>query len=63
MSVIFILLPLALLIATMAVISFIWATKGGQLDDLDTPSVRMLFDDESKTTEKKVTSKTTDHDC
>jgi cbb3-type cytochrome oxidase maturation protein len=43
---IFVLLPLALLIAAIAVGLFIWAAKTGQFDDLDTPAVRILFDDE-----------------
>jgi len=43
---IFVLLPLALLIAAIAVGLFIWAARTGQFDDLDTPAVRMLFDDE-----------------
>ncbi|HYN44340.1 MAG TPA: cbb3-type cytochrome oxidase assembly protein CcoS [Thermoanaerobaculia bacterium] len=46
METIFVLLPLALLIATIAVGLFIWAAKTGQFDDLDTPAVRILFDDE-----------------
>jgi len=45
MSVLYIVLPLALLIAAAAVIAFIWATRSGQFDDLDTPAVRMLHDD------------------
>ncbi len=47
METIFVLLPLALLIAAFAVMSFIWAAKSGQFDDLDTPAVRMLFDDDA----------------
>jgi cbb3-type cytochrome oxidase maturation protein len=43
---IFVLLPLALLIAAIAVGLFIWAARTGQFDDLDTPAVRILFDDE-----------------
>ena len=46
METIFVLLPLALLIATIAVGFFIWAARSGQFDDLDTPAVRILFDDE-----------------
>ncbi len=46
MSVIFILMPLALLIAAAAVWAFIWATRDGQMDDLDTPAVRALLDDD-----------------
>jgi cbb3-type cytochrome oxidase maturation protein len=43
---IFVLLPLALLIAAIAVGLFIWAARSGQFDDLETPAVRILFDDE-----------------
>ena len=46
MEVIFVLLPLALLIAAIAVVFFIWAARSGQFDDLDTPAMRVLFDDE-----------------
>jgi cbb3-type cytochrome oxidase maturation protein len=46
METIFVLLPLALLIAAIAVGFFVWAARTGQFDDLDTPAVRMLFDDE-----------------
>ena len=46
METIFVLLPLALLIAAIAVGFFVWAAKSGQFDDLDTPAVRILFDDE-----------------
>lgn len=46
METVFVLLPLALLIAAIAVASFIWASLSGQFDDLDTPAIRMLFDDE-----------------
>ena len=46
METIFVLLPLALLIATIAVGFFIWAARTGQFDDLETPAVRILFDDE-----------------
>jgi len=43
---IFVLLPLALLIAAIAVGFFIWAARTGQFDDLETPAVRMLFEDD-----------------
>lgn len=46
MSVIYVVLPLALVIAIVAVIAFVWATRSGQFDDLDGPAVRMLDDDE-----------------
>ncbi len=46
MSVIYIVLPLALLIVMGAVGAFVWAARSGQMDDLETPAVRMLHDDE-----------------
>jgi len=46
MSVIYIVVPLALLVVAAAVAAFVWAANRGQFDDLDTPAVRMLHDDE-----------------
>jgi cbb3-type cytochrome oxidase maturation protein len=46
MQIIFLVLPLALLIALIAVIAFIWAVRTGQMDDLETPAMRVLHDDE-----------------
>jgi cbb3-type cytochrome oxidase maturation protein len=48
MTVLFVLVPLALIIAGSAVIAFLWAVKNGQLDDLETPALRILQDDEVK---------------
>ena len=46
MSAVYIALPVALLLAIAGVIAFIWATKSGQMDDLETPGQRVLFDDD-----------------
>jgi cbb3-type cytochrome oxidase maturation protein len=46
MSVIYIVLPLAILFASIAVGVFIAAARRGQFDDLETPGVRILHDDE-----------------
>ncbi|WP_432798590.1 cbb3-type cytochrome oxidase assembly protein CcoS [Poriferisphaera sp. WC338] len=53
MSVIYIILPLALILAAIALAAFIWAVKGGQFDDIDTPSIRMLHDDQQLSTPTK----------
>lgn len=45
MSVIFIVLPLALVVVGIAVWAFVWSARSGQFDDMDTPAVRMLHDD------------------
>ena len=47
MGVIYIVLPLALVIAVVAVLAFIWAVRSGQFDDMDTPAVRILHDDDA----------------
>ena len=52
METVFVLLPLALLIAAIAAGFFIWAARTGQFDDLETPPVRMLFDDVEPTVTK-----------
>lgn len=44
MEVIVILLPLSLLLAGSFIAGFVWMTRKGQYDDLDTPSLRMLLD-------------------
>ena len=48
MSVIFVVLPLALVIVGAAVWAYVWAARKGQWDDMDTPAVRMLRDDEDR---------------
>jgi cbb3-type cytochrome oxidase maturation protein len=46
MEMVFVLLPLALLVAGGMLIVFIWAVRSGQFDDLETPAKRMLHDDD-----------------
>lgn len=46
MSVMFLVLPLAILFAGVAVWAFIWAVKSGQYDDVRTPAIRILRDDD-----------------
>lgn len=53
MEVLYILFPLALLLAAIAVAAYIWAARSGQFDDVDTPPVRMLHDDEPADPEEK----------
>ena len=48
METIFVLLPLALAIAGIAVALFVWVARSGQFDDLDTPAVRVAFEDDEK---------------
>ena len=48
MSILYVLIPLALLLLGGAVWAFFWAVGSGQFDDLDTPAVRIVMDDDSK---------------
>ena len=52
MSVLYIVLPLALIVVTAAVFAYLWAAKQGQFDDLETPAVRALHDDDTMDTSK-----------
>ncbi len=45
-SILFVVLPLAVLIVGAAVAAFVWAARQGQFDDTHTPAVRMLHDDD-----------------
>ncbi len=43
---IYMLLGFSIVLALLFLLAFLWASTTGQNDDLYTPSVRMLFDDE-----------------
>ena len=58
MNVLYIVLPLALLVAASAVIAFVWMVRSGQLDDVDTPPRRILFDDRPRASPPVVTAVT-----
>jgi len=53
MSVIFILILISMVVAGSFLGLFIWANKSGQFDDTVTPSMRMLFEDKKKDSDKK----------
>jgi cbb3-type cytochrome oxidase maturation protein len=60
MSVILILIAFSLLIAGSFLIGFLWSVKTGQYDDDVTPSVRILFDEQTNTSNKQPNTKNTD---
>ena len=45
MSILYVLVPLALVVVLVAVIAYVWAARHGQFDDLDTPALRAIQDD------------------
>lgn len=47
MSVMYLLIGASLIVALGFLFAFLWSIRKGQYDDTYTPSVRMLFDDQS----------------
>jgi cbb3-type cytochrome oxidase maturation protein len=48
MSIIFLILPITLLLSAGAVAAFAWATRSGQFDDLETPAIRLLHEEQAR---------------
>ena len=59
MGVIYILLTISIIVAVVFFISFIISVRNGQYDDVYTPSVRILFDDELVKESKEKSSEST----
>jgi cbb3-type cytochrome oxidase maturation protein len=47
-NILYLLIPLGLVLVVIMVAAFFWAVKSGQFDDLQTPAVQILLDDDSK---------------
>lgn len=48
MSVLFVLVPLAILLVAVFVGAYVWSARTGQFDDLTTPAMRAVHDDATK---------------
>jgi cbb3-type cytochrome oxidase maturation protein len=48
LDVLFVLIPASLLLALLALALFVWAIRSGQFDDLVTPAIRILYDDDTE---------------
>ena len=46
MNILLLLIPISLVLLGVAVAAFVWAVKRGQFDDLDTPALDILEDDD-----------------
>ncbi len=53
MSAVFIALPFALLLALLFLAAFIWSVRSGQMDDLETPALRIFSEEDERTPSKK----------
>ncbi len=61
MEMVYILLPLSLLLALGGFVAYLWAVRSGQFEDLDSPALRMLFDQDEKVGKRKVSRQSTVH--
>ena len=52
MGIVYLLLPLSILLALVGLGAFLWGQRKDQFEDLETPAVRMLFDEEKKDTKR-----------
>ena len=57
MNIFYLLIGVSLLAALVFLAAFIWAVKSGQFEDNETPSIRILFDDEPKDDKDKENKK------
>lgn len=48
MDILPLLIGISILVVIGVAIVFVWAVRSGQFDDLDTPAVRILSDDDEK---------------
>ena len=46
MNILYLLIPLALVLLVLAVWAFFWAVRARQFDDLDSPALQILLDDD-----------------
>lgn len=46
MEILYLLIPMAVVVAAIAVAFFVWTVKSGQYDDLEGPAHRILMDDD-----------------
>lgn len=48
MNILYLLIPLGLLLLGLAIWAFFWAVGSGQFDDLDSPAMSVVMDDDTK---------------
>jgi cbb3-type cytochrome oxidase maturation protein len=47
MEIMYFIIPVCIILASLFVAGFLWMTKDGQYDDLETPANRILLDDKN----------------
>jgi cbb3-type cytochrome oxidase maturation protein len=61
MNMIYMLIGFSILLALIFLLAFFWASKSGQHDDLFTPGIRILFEEE-KEPHETITEEKSDED-
>ncbi len=56
MNILLLLIPLSLLLIGVAIALFLWAVRRGQFEDLDTPALDILREDEHERTRDQAAS-------
>lgn len=46
MNILYLLIPIAIILAGLAIWGFFWSVNSGQYDDLDSPAHSILYDDD-----------------
>jgi cbb3-type cytochrome oxidase maturation protein len=62
-SIIYVLIPLAIIIVGIAIGVFFWAVKSNQFEDLDRQGYSILFDDDIKSESSEKTNDAVDSDA
>jgi cbb3-type cytochrome oxidase maturation protein len=62
MSILYLLIPLAVILMVVAVAFFMWTIKSGQYEDLEGPAHRILMDDDDPMIPRPDRSKTSGDD-
>ncbi len=53
MNIIYVLIPLSVILMVLAIAFFFWAVRNDQFDDLDTPALDILDEDDEPTVVEK----------
>jgi len=48
MNILYLLIPLGLLLVGIGIAFFFWAVRSGQYDDLESPAMNVVMDDDTK---------------
>lgn len=62
MSIIYVLIPIAILLTAIGIYLFFWAVKSEQFDDLEKQGMGILFDEKTTDKEKNNKSAVNDND-